>query len=75
MNSNTKARAIKALLEAAAEIARDLATETADAADTRGAPAEVNQMVGQAMHFETMAQQILETCQAIKSLQRVAVQS
>lgn len=75
MNATTKARAMKALIEAAEGIASELAAQLLAECDTRGAPAEINQMVGAAMHAETLAQQVLETCQAIKNLQRVAVAS
>lgn len=75
MNANTKARTIMNLLESAAQIAQDLARDLADNADTVGAPAQVDHMVGAVMHAEPALEQLADIFAAVKTLQRVAVQS
>ncbi len=72
MNRNTQARAIKALLESAADIARTMAAELTEASDTVGGPAQVNYMIGTAMNAQATAERLGSLFVAMMALQRTA---
>lgn len=71
MNTTTKARAIGAVIAAAAEVARDVADQLTEAAEINPTPDKINGMVGATLHAADLVEKLGALLASVKTLQLV----